>query len=341
MKKIDAYVVSKQTKIILNANECYKNLPSKLIDEIKDNLHNIEFNRYPDNDAVDLTKKYSEVFNINEDNVLFGNGSDEMLGLVIGLNIKEGKKLYTFSPDFSMYDYYVSFHEGLMCKYSIEETFNVDEFIELGKKENPSIIVFSNPNNPTGMIVSKEDIEKILVSFKDIPVVVDEAYGEFYNQTMVNDIDLYKNLYVTKTLSKAYGVAGIRLGIIISNKENIEKLKVMKVPYDVNTLSQFIGIKLLDYKEESEKYIKEIIERREWFYKEIISRNYSDLKIYKSYANFIYGKSSKKEELVNNFNNEGITIRVFKDDSFRISIGSLNDMQEVLRVIDQTFGGVK
>ncbi len=340
MKTIDAYEVNNGSKTLLNANECYRNLPEDIINEIKDNLEEVLFNRYPDNSANLLTKTYSKAFNIKEDNVIFGNGSDEMLGLVIGLNIKEGKKLYTLTPDFSMYDYYTSFHGGDMVKYPIDlnNGFNVDDFIKKGKEENVSIIIFSNPNNPTGTLVSKDDIKKILNSF-DIPLVIDEAYGEFCDCSMVDEIDNYQNLYVTKTLSKAYGVAGIRLGMIISNKGNIDTLRDMKVPYNVNSVTQYIGSIILNHKEELDVYSKEIIKRRDNFYNEIINRKYKDLVVYPSHANFIYGKSSMKDELVTNMLSNGISIRNYKDDSFRITIGSEIEMEDVLSVIDYTYGG--
>lgn len=340
MKTIDAYEVNNGSKTLLNANECYRNLPEDIINEIKDNLEEVLFNRYPDNSANLLTKTYSKAFNIKEDNVIFGNGSDEMLGLVIGLNIKEGKKLYTLTPDFSMYDYYTSFHGGDMVKYPIDlnNGFNVDDFIKKGKEENVSIIIFSNPNNPTGTLVSKDDIKKILNSF-DIPVVIDEAYGEFCDCSMVDEIDNYKNLYVTKTLSKAYGVAGIRLGMIISNKDNINVLRDMKVPYNVNSVTQYIGSIILKHKDELDVYSKEIIKRRDYFYNELVNRKYKDLVVYPSHANFIYGKSSMKDELVTNMLSNGISIRNYKDDSFRITICSEIEMEDVLSVIDYTYGG--
>ena len=273
--------------------------------------------------------------------VMFGNGSDEMLGLIIGLNIKKGKKLYTLKPDFSMFDYYATFHEGSVIKYQIDldKGFNVLDFIENGKKENVSMILFSNPNNPTGNLISSDDIKIILNEFKDIPVVIDEAYGEFSNSTMMYEIYNYPNLYVTKTLSKAYGVAGIRLGMILSNSENIKNLKEMKVPYNVNSITQYIGSIIIKHKKETDEYIKEIIERREKFYNNLISRNYDDLTIYKSFSNFIYFKSKLKSELISNFEENGISIRNFNDDSFRITIGSEEEMEEVLNIIDYTYGG--
>ena len=131
MKTVDAYKVDRGSKVLLNANESYKNLPKHIIEEIKEGIEEVLFNRYPDSSADLLTKTYAKAFNVSEDNVMFGNGSDEMLGLIIGLNIKEGRKLYTLNPDFSMYDYYTSFHQGNVLKYSIDN-FDVDKFIQNG-----------------------------------------------------------------------------------------------------------------------------------------------------------------------------------------------------------------
>ena len=163
-------------------------------------------------------------------------------------------------------------------------------------------------------------------------------HGEFCDCSMVDEINNYSNLYVTKTLSKAYGVAGIRLGMILSNKDNINVLRSMKVPYNVNSVTQFIGIKILEHKDELDVYSKEIIERRDEFYNELVKRDYNDLVIYPSYANFIYFRSNLKDELIDNLESNGISIRSFNDDSFRITIGSEKEMEDVLEIIDDTFG---
>ena len=146
MKGIQSYInLYDNLEIRLNANESYFGIDEKMKLDIKTYICNLELNRYPEDSSEVLKELYGGYAGVDKENIVVGNGSDEMIGLVIGLNIAEGKKLLTLNPDFSMYDYYVSMHSGKMVKYNTKEdgSFDIDEFIELGKKENV-LWVFKN-----------------------------------------------------------------------------------------------------------------------------------------------------------------------------------------------------
>ena len=177
--------------------------------DIKTDICNLDLNRYPEDSSEVLKELYGVYAGVDKENIVVGNGSDEMIGLLIGLNIFEGKKLLTLNPDFSMYDYYASMHSGEMVKYNTKEdgSFDIYKFIELGKKENVDMIIFSNPNNPTGHAIEPFKITKILEAFKDKVVLVDEAYYEFFGESMVPYINRYKNLLITRTLSEGLGAS--------------------------------------------------------------------------------------------------------------------------------------
>ena len=200
------------------------------------------------------------------------------------------------------------------------------------------MIIFSNPNNPTGYELSVEEIEELLSNFSNIKILVDEAYIEFGGESALNLIEKYENLYITRTMSKAWGIAALRIGFVISNEKNIKELESFMVPYSINSISQEIAIKILSYKEEIFENIEIIKDERNRLYKafkELENLQKNKIKFYKSQGNFIFARSKYKQQLKEALEEEGIIIRYFKDDSFRITIGKREENDQVLRVISK------
>lgn len=336
-KKIESYQAHTQTGTLLNANECSNNLNGTLMNEIKDAIEQVSFNRYPDNDQTELLEAYAKVIGVSKDNLLAGNGSDQMLGLMIGTFLSKGKSLYTFDPDFSMYDYYASSYEADIKKFTLNDdgTLDIDAFINEGKKENVDLVMFSNPNNPTGNCLSLEEIKKILNGFKDIPVVVDEAYIEFADEdSSINLIDEYDNLYVTRTLSKAYSLAGLRVGFLVSNIKNMELMKKRAVVYALNSLSMKVATIVLSHSKEFLEEADHTRLRRNTMYEKV--KNYKNVYFWKSQANFLHGRSDNKQKLLALFKEKGIVIRDYSGkDTFRITIGTEEENEEVLEVLQE------
>ena len=340
---IGVYSINTEEKIRLNSNENPIGYTADEMKNILNSLDYIELNRYPNSDGDRLREAYGKVINIDKDNLIIGNGSDEMINLVISKYISKGEKVLTFTKDFVMYDFYTDLNEGNVVKYKIDldKGIDIEDFIDFGKKENVKLLIFSNPNNPTGYGFEINDIKRVLEAFKDNIVLVDEAYCEFYGETMLPFIDEYKNLIITKTLSKAFGLAALRVGFLISNKENVKELEKYKTPYNVNTISQEVAIKILEDVERFKRNLSLIVKEREILFKKLLNiqekaNSYGiDIKFYKSKANFIYGESNYKEKLVNELNDSGILIRSFNDNSFRITVGTESDNKKVLEVLEK------
>lgn len=343
MKGINSYqTIEESSEIRLNGNESYFDLDLDIMLKIKATICKLGINRYPENDSTELKELYSAYAGVKKENLVVGNGSDEMLGLIIGLNISKGKKLLTLAPDFEMYDYYVSMYSGETIKYNTAKdgSFRAQDFIDFGKEENVDIIMFSNPNNPTGYALSCKEIEMILNNFKNIPVVIDEAYFEFYGETMIPYIDKYKNLIVTRTLSKAWGLAAARVGFLITNESEVEKFKEVKVPYNVNSLSQALAGVVLQDIDRAKRNIASIIEEREILFKNLQDiQNEAALAVefYNSKGNYIFGRSPYKEALVNGLKAKGILIRGFADETFRITIGSPFENKKLMESLKEIF----
>lgn len=340
---IGVYSINTEEKIRLNSNENPIGYTADEMKNILNSLDYIELNRYPNSDGDRLREAYGKVINIDKDNLIIGNGSDEMINLVISKYISKGEKVLTFTKDFVMYDFYTDLNEGNVVKYKIDldKGIDIEDFIDFGKKENVKLLIFSNPNNPTGYGFEINDIKRVLEAFKDNIVLVDEAYCEFYGETMLPFIDEYKNLIITKTLSKAFGLAALRVGFLISNKENVKELEKYKTPYNVNTISQEVAIKILEDVERFKRNLSLIVKEREILFEKLLNiqekaNSYGiDIKFYKSKANFIYGESNYKEKLVNELNDSGILIRSFNDNSFRITVGTESDNKKVLEVLEK------
>ena len=337
MKKTQSYTAHVQEGILLNANENTKGLSAEIRAEIAEAVSGVALNRYPDNSESELLEAYAKVIGVTKDDLLAGNVSDQMLGYLIGSFLGKGKKLYTLSPDFSMYDYYAASYEADVFRFKCEEdgSFDLAAFIAFGKENGADMIMFSNPNNPTGHLLSLPAIEQILQAFADIPVVIDEAYIEFSgSDSSVSLIRKYANLYVTRTLSKAWGLAGIRTGFLVSSASNMEPLKKNFVPYALNSVSMKIASTVLKHAAEIAAMTQQTIAERERMYTFV--KECKKAQFFPSAANFLYGRSSEKEQLIASLKEKNIVIRDYAGSPyFRITVGTEEENEIVCSVLKQ------
>lgn len=339
MKKT-MYETNQQSGILLNANESPYPIASAILAEIKQDLDQIAFERYPSDRAFALCKAYGDYIHVPAENIIAGNGSDELIGLLIGLNISKGGKVYTLDPDFSMYDYYTEMQDGEMVKYAydMKQSFDVEGFIEYGREQKIDMIILSNPNNPTGRSIPRNDLLKILAAFPRNLVIIDEAYGEFQEESMIPYLDRCHNLVVLRTMSKAFGAAALRCGFLLSCKSTIAQILPYKVPYNVNSLTQCAALRLLEHADEIKERIQEIKTNRDRFYEQVSALQLKDFTLYPSKANFIYGTTSKKSAFLIALQEAGIVIRNYQaSDAFRITIGKEEENAKVLAVITSVF----
>lgn len=331
-----------ENQINLDSNEIYIDMDENILMKMKSSLRSIDLHRYPTNDMEEIKDLYSKYIKLDSKNIIVGNGSDEMIELVISSTITKGKRALTLSPDFVMYDFYVSRFGGELKKYNTSDKmeFNLEEFIKIGKREDVDLIIFSNPNNPTGMAIEVKDICVILEEFKDKTVLVDEAYYEFYGESVISYINKYKNLIVTRTLSKAWGLAALRIGFLITNKNNIDSLLKNKTPYTISSYSQNLASIALKYPDRVIENAKQIIKEREILFenlRELQKKAALKIEFYPSKGNFIYGRTPYKEALIKGLVNNGIRIRDFNDDSFRITVGSPMENRRIVNSIKNIF----
>lgn len=245
-----------------------------------------ELNRYPDSTQKKLKQKISEIKNISANQIAVGNGSDELIDLIIKVFCEPKKdSVLMMNPSFAMYGFYASINENKVIKLDLNADFEIvkDDFLKISKDFKSKVFFLCSPNNPTGNSV--KDIEFYIKNFNGI-VVVDEAYIEFSGKkSCIELLEKYPNLIVLQTFSKAWGMAGARVGIAYSSKEIIKLINIVKAPYNVNSLSSNKVIELIDKQENVKQNIESILNEISWLENEFQSVNCIK-KVYPTDANF-------------------------------------------------------
>ncbi len=331
--------ISGTYKIRLDANECPLSYPQEIVDEIKSELDTISFNRYPDPLAKELVNSFSEYYNIKPELVTACNGSDESIFLIESAFLEKGDKMLVVSPDFSMYQFYSSICEVECDTFYKDDNLNIDVDALISKinSDNIKLLIFSNPCNPTGQGISAEQAKRLVTSVNAL-VVLDEAYMDFWTESLINEVENYSNLIIFRTASKAVGSAAARLGFVVANTTISTAVKAVKSPYNVNSISQAIGKIIYSHKEYLKNQEKTIVKNREKLYNglETLAQNQTDFRVYPSCANFVLIKTSFGKDLWNYLKDNSIVIR-YMGDYIRISVGTDNEVDETLNAIKNYF----
>ena len=274
----------KHYKLKLDSNENAYGAPVEVVNAIKE-LGCEQISRYPY--YGELIDKAAQKFGVSEDEILLTNGADEGLSVVISAFLDNNEELICFMPTFSMPLLYARCAGGKIrgVDYYTKWVFDADKLIEQ-VNNNTKIIYISSPNNPTGELASIDDIEKILQKFPDIALILDVTYITFSQNPpdYFSLINKYDNIFIVKSFSKDFALAGLRLGVILSQSQNINICKKVISPYSVNNAAVCAGIAVLN-NSNYEKNIKEqICSTRNILYEGLLERGF---KPYRSEANFI------------------------------------------------------
>ncbi|MVO08304.1 histidinol-phosphate transaminase [Flavobacterium sp. TP390] len=295
-------------------------------------------NRYPDPHQTALKEVLATIKNVSPKNILVGNGSDEVLDLLFRAFCEPNvDNVITLPPTYGMYGVLANLNAIENKKIILNEDFqpNVNSILNRAN-ENTKILFLCSPNNPTGNSFSEESILRILNEFNGL-VVIDEAYIEFSDRpTWLKRIAEFDNLIIVQTLSKAYGMAGLRLGLLFASSEIIAVLEKIKPPYNVNSVSQSLAIEKLS----SLKYIYEIEEikqEREKVMKALVCCKIVT-EIFPSETNFILFRVDNATFQYNQFLENGIVVRNRSNDSLcrsclRISIGTPQENEKVIELL--------
>ncbi len=298
------------------------------------------YNRYPNKDLNGLVSKLSTQFGVTKDRMILGNGSDEILDMILRLFCEPSKdSILTMPPTYSMYQVLAKIQNVGIQKVPLDSSFQIDlEGCLAAISNGTKLVMICSPNNPSGNLMAVSVIQKLLE--QDVVVVIDEAYIQFADQpSWVEQIDRYPNLIVTQTLSKAYGLAGLRLGLCFANPEIIRLLNKIKPPYNINTASAKAAVELLSNTEQIAQRKADVIRNRERLQAYLLSQSWIE-KVYPSDANFLLAKCMDNSELRQFLLENKIVIRDRSkqygcENCLRFSIGSNNEIDQLINTLNQ------
>ena len=332
--------ISGNYRIRLDANESFLEMSPVMKADILARISKLHLNRYPDPAASAVCEKAGAFFGVKPELITVGNGSDELLTLITQVLMSKGEKLVYTSPDFSMYKCYGYLAENDCVEYKKDENYNidVDALLDLIKKERARTVIFSNPCNPTGVGLSREEVLLLVEGAPDCLVVVDEAYMEFWDQSVLDCVGKYDNLMVLKTCSKSFRMAGVRCGIAVANRRITNALRAAKSPYNVNSMTQAAAETLFDYPRDLDSATAKVIASRDELYASVkaLADQYPDkLSLLPTAANFVYIQmpDGEAKRVFEAMKEEGVVVRLMGD-HLRITCGTEQENAEVLRLLE-------
>ena len=298
-------------------------------------------NRYPDPQQMSVKAVLAKQRNVKTNQILLGNGSDEVLDLLFRAFCEPKKdNVITLPPTYGMYGVLANINAVENREVLLSEDFQPQiEKIIKAVDANTKIIFLCSPNNPTGNSFSDESIAYLLQNFKGL-VVIDEAYIDFSKKdSWINELDEYPNLVITQTLSKAYGLAGIRLGVCYGSAAVISVLNKIKPPYNVNELTQKRALERLENEGKIKSEIKSIIAQREELFQVLLDIKFVQ-KIYPTEANFILVKVDDANKRYSELIAKGIVIRnrttqALCENTLRLTVGTEQENKKLIEVLKQ------
>ena len=292
----------------LNTNECPFPPSAKALAWAAE--HTRPLNLYPELQAIELRTKAAELHGISPDNLVFGNGSDELLNFAFMAFCDETRPAAFPDISYGFYPVYADLNHVPYTEIPLREDFSIapEDYFGLGKT-----IFIANPNAPTGMCLSVGEIEQILKANPDRVVVIDEAYVDFGGETCIPLIKRYDNLLVVQTFSKSRSMAGARLGFAAGDEALIRDLNALKFsvnPYNINSMTMALGLGVLHDEEQTKANCRTIMENRAYTVAELSKLGFRTLP---SSANFIFAVSEKigGKELYLRLKERGVLIRHF------------------------------
>ncbi|MBI3217942.1 MAG: histidinol-phosphate transaminase [Bacteroidetes bacterium] len=318
-----------------SAREDFKGSASVYLDA-NENPYPSDFNRYPDPHQQKLKTKIAAIKRIPTENIFVGNGSDEPIDLLFRAFCEPGvNNVLIPEPTYGMYTVSANINNIAIRNISLTPDFDLDvDAISKAWDKNTKLLFLCSPNNPSGNLLSEEKIIQLINTFPGL-VVVDEAYIDFTKQPgFLSKINDYSNLVVLQTLSKAWGLASLRIGMCFAQPEIIQVLNKIKPPYNISGINQQLAEQALNEVSRKEKTVQEIIVQREWLKKEL-NELPSVRHVYPSEANFLLVKIDRAREKYQQLIQTGVVVRdrssvILCQDCLRITVGTPSENQQLV-----------
>ncbi len=299
----------------------------------------VRFNRYPDPLQRQLKFKLAEIKAVPAENIFIGNGSDEIIDLAYRVCCNPGKdNVIICPPTYGMYEVSAGINDVEVRKVNLDKNFQLDvEGIMQATDSNSKLLFICSPNNPTGNNMNRDDIITMVDNFPGI-VIIDEAYINYaQQQSFIQQLTKYPNLIVMQTLSKAWGLASLRLGLCFASLDIIDLFNKVKPPYNINEASQQIALKALQNTVQVNGWIREVVEQKQKIAAELKQLSFIDT-VYPSDANFLLVKTTNANALYNYLAENEIVVRNRSNEHgcancLRISIGTSKENEILISTL--------
>ena len=302
------------------------------------------YNRYPDPQQNKLKARLAEIKNVKASKIFLGNGSDEVIDLAFRIFCEPKiDKALTFTPTYGMYEVSANINSVELIKVPLNSAFQISRksVQPYFSDENLKLIFICSPNNPSGNLIQSEDIEFILENFDGI-VIIDEAYIDFcLEATFAEKLVQYPNLIISQTLSKAWGLAGLRLGIALMNEELLSFYNKVKAPYNISSVNQLIAIETLNKTEEFQENVETILTEKSRLIQELQMIKLVK-KIYPSDANFLLVEVENANDIYSQLIAQQIIIRnrnSVVENCVRITIGTITENKKLIEALKTLSNG--
>lgn len=322
-------------EVVLVANENPDNLPRPVLDEIERIVKEIPFNRYPDPRALALRETLAEAGGVEPDNVIVGNGGDEILMMTCLAFGGAGRTALTFPPTFSMYGIIGTSTGTQVRAVPRLEDFSLNAADACEAAGGADIVFLSNPNNPTGNLEGREVVGELAETARGL-VVLDEAYCEFAGVTYADLIDEHENVLVLRTLSKAFSMAGLRVGYALGGAELIGELQKVRLPYNSDAFSQVAARAAMGHRALFDERVRVIVDERRRV-GELLA-GMGGVHAFPSAANYILFRVDQAEFVWQKLLDSGVLVRSFPGDEYlsgclRVTIGSAEENDRFLAAL--------
>lgn len=323
--------------LLLDFNERTEPYDKKIVPYLKKYLDKNTLNIYPEyKNICQSVAKYAQV---KKNNIIITNGTDQAIEIIFKTFTKPGDKVIIPSPSFAWFSQCSKINDNCLITPTYKKTdlsFPLNEVLK-SISLKPKLIIICNPNNPTGTLIAKADIEKILKKAKQSIVYIDEAYFEFSGITVAPLINKYPNLVISRTFSKAFGLAALRIGYIIANKNLIEQLKKVRGPYEINSLAVQTIEYILKNPISLKKYVNEVMTKSKTMLEKYLKQK--NIKYYSSGANFVLIKPLNPQKVFNHLKRNRILTRPRSgkiiEGTIRITVGTMRQTKKLINLLDK------
>ncbi len=337
VQNISPYIPGEQNlednAIKLNTNENPFAVPVSVIQAIQNSI-NEQIRLYPSHDHKLVRQKAAKHWQVQPEEIFLGNGSDEVLNLIFKAFLETKDTVVTTDPTYSLYPVLASMHMAKIKHIPTMDNFEIDPNALIGDQK---MTIIANPNAPTGIALQPEALAGLARKLPGL-LIIDEAYIDFGAQSCIPLIQQNDNILITRTFSKSFSLAGMRIGFAIGSNGLIEALYRLKDSYNMNTVSQIAASAVFDNYKDFQTNLRMIMDNRDYLMEGLKKREFSVLP---SLANFVFAghKTQSGQSLYEYLKNENIWVRHFSEpktkDWIRITIGTMQQMKALLEALDR------